>query len=109
MDLDPKISVAAFVRVIVKRLDGALLIALILSFMVFAAFPTATTIFGLVRSDATATDMRFAFFIMPFALVAEYVWFLSSTSHRQHSLLVCVVLLVTASLPFINTIRGFLQ
>jgi hypothetical protein len=46
--------------------------------------------------------MRLAFLMMPFVLVAEYVWFFPFFHETRHSWLLCVVLLGTASIPFIS-------
>ena len=109
MDLDSEMSVTVFLRKIMKRLDGVLLILLIGLFVAFTIFPALVALLGLVPSVDVATEMRLTFLMMPVALVAEYVWFLSSTGSRQHSLLLCVVLLVTASIPFFNVLKGSLQ
>ena len=109
MDIDPKTSITALVRMVVKRFDGALLIALIFTFLAFAAFPTVTATLGLVRDDPAAVGMRLAFLIMPVVLIAEYFWFLPSTGKGRHSLLLCAVLLATASIPFLNTLKGIHQ
>jgi len=109
MDINPKISITAFTRAIIRRFDGALLITLIFIFLGLAAFPIVTARLGLVRDDETALGMRLAFLIMPVALIAEYIWFLSSAGRQKHSLLVCAVLLATASIPFVNTIKGAFQ
>jgi hypothetical protein len=106
MDLDPKLPVATLFRSIARRVDGLLLVALMGAFLTFAAVPSIPASLGLLRDVAAGVELRLAFLVMPFALIAEYLWFASSVGKRQHSLLLCAVLLATASIPFVNSLKG---
>ena len=106
MKFDLKMSVSSFVITLTKGLHGLILVGLILVFVFLSIFPALLVKLGLTQSNDGAAEMRSAFLIMPLVLIAEYVWFLSTASDRQHNFLISAVLLATAAIPFINLIKG---
>lgn len=101
MKFNSKTSVTDFFRRVIHRIDGVLLCFLIAASVVLAVFPEIALSTKLLRPHEGVTDARLIFIMMPFALFAEYVWFASSVNSK-HSLLLCVVLLTTAAIPFIR-------
>ncbi len=100
MKFNSKTSVTDFFKRVIHRIDGVLLCLLIAASAVLAVFPEIALSTKLLRPNVDAVDARLIFMIMPFALFAEYVWFASSINSK-HSLLLCMVLLTTAAIPFI--------
>jgi hypothetical protein len=104
MEIDPKSPLLKFMRLLLSRIDGLLLFALIALFLTFAALPSIPVLLGLVSNVSSGIDMRITFLIMPLALIAEYLWFASSSGGQRFSLLLCFALVATAAIPFIKSI-----
>ena len=105
MEINPKSSVLEFIRSLAGRIDGLLLFALIVLFLLFAAFPAIPVLLGFISNASNNVDMRLAFLIMPIVLIAEYLWFASSSGGQRVRLLLCFVLIATATIPFIKSIK----
>ncbi len=95
-------------RLLAKRADGVLLIALVIVFLVLAIFPLLAFAAGLMTDEISRGQVRMAFLIMPLALAAEYIWFFSSVGNGAHSLFLCAILLVTSAIPFLKALKGVL-